>query len=222
MKIQAKKWLFIGTFILFLFTSSISFSQSEHGFGHFYHGFEFGMNWNNAEFKINESADPSSAFGFFIGYMAERDLSERLYVRFGLNYNKRKLNTISKRGINTTEENWGIDVIEIPINMGYYLNWNNKNLQFFVDAGINIGFNSRVTVENDVETIRLDIGSDAVINRTTIGANAGIGLLLKRRTKIRLNYYNSLSSIANIEGDIWKNKTLSISLSYFLREKQVY
>lgn len=222
MKIQAKKWMFTGTLILFCFTSYISFSQSEQGFSHFYHGIEFGMNWNNAEFTINESSDPSSAFGFFLGYMAERDLSEKLYLRFGFNFNKREIKAISKRGINTTEEKWGIDVLEIPINMGYYINWNNKNLQFFVDGGINFGFNSRATVKNDDETIRLDIGSDADINRFTIGANAGVGLLLKRRTKIRLNYYNSLSNIVNIEDDTWKNKTVSISLSYFLKEKQVY
>jgi len=204
-------------FLLFL-TSQISHSQ----FSQFYHGLELGVNMNNADFMINESAEPSSSFGFFIGYLAERDLSDNLYVRLGINFSRKEFKAISRRGINTTEEKWGIDGIEIPLNLGYYVNWNNKNLQFFVDAGINFGYNSKAVIENNEETIRLDIGSDAVIKRIAIGANAGTGLLIKKRTKLRLNYYSSLSNIANTEGDIWKNKTFSFSLSYFLKEKKGY
>jgi len=162
-------------------------------------------------------------WGFLIGYMAERDISDRFYLRFAFNFNRREFKAISRRGINTTEEKWGIDIFEIPVNLGYYVNWNNKNLQFFVDAGINFGYNSRAFIKNDEETIRLDIGGDAELNRITIGANAGIGVLIKRRTKVRFNYYNGFSNIVNNDSeDIWKNKTLGVSLSYFLKEKQFY
>ncbi len=204
-----------GIFFLLLFIPYISHSQ-------FYHGLELGVNMTNADFVVNESAEPSSAVGFFLGYLAERDLSDNLYVRLGFNFNRRQFNAISRRGINTTDEKWGIDAIEIPVNLGYYVNWNRRNFQFFVDAGINLGYNSRVTIKNDEETIRLDIGGDADIKRITLGANAGVGLLIKKRVKVRLNYYNSLTNIMNTEGNIWKNKTLGISLNYFLREKQVY
>jgi len=190
--------------------------------GQFYHGLEVGMNMTNANFRVNESAEPSSALGFYLGYLAERDLSDNLYVRLGFNFNRRQFNAISRRGINTTDEKWGIDAIEIPINLGYYVNWNNRNFQFFVDAGINLGYNSRVTTKNDEETIRLDIGGDADIKRIAIGANAGVGLLIKKRIKVRFNYYNSLTNIINTEGNVWKNKTFGVSLNYFLREKQVY
>jgi len=202
-------------FILFLLVSHLSFSQ-------FYHGLEVGVNMNNADFMINESAEPSSATGFFLGYVAERDLSDNLYVRLGFNFNRREFKAISRRGINTTKEKWGIDAIEIPINLGYYVNWNNKNFQIFVDAGINLGYNNRAITTNYRETIRLDIGSDADIKRLAIGANVGTGLLIKKRFKVRLNYYNGLTNIANSDGDTWKNKTLGLSLAYFLREKQVY
>ncbi len=202
-------------FILFLLVSHLSFSQ-------FYHGLEVGVNMNNADFMINESAEPSSATGFFLGYVAERDLSDNLYVRLGFNFNRREFKAISRRGINTTKEKWGIDAIEIPINLGYYVNWNNKNFQIFVDAGINLGYNNRAITTNDRETIRLDIGSDADIKRIAIGANVGTGLLVKKRFKVRLNYYNGLASIVNSDGDTWKNKTFGLSLAYFLREKQVY
>ena len=222
MEAVIKNLLNKGFIYLIFLVSYVSYSQSDYNFSQFYHGLEIGINRNNAEFKINETAEPSSAFGFFIGYLAELDFSDNLYLRWGVNFNRRNFYAISRRGINTTEEKWGVDVIEIPVNLGYYINLNNKNLQFFVDAGINFGYNSRVTIKNDEETIRLDIGSDGIIKRITVGANAGAGLLIKRRTKLRLNYYNSLTNLANTEDDIWKNKTLSLSFSYFLRERQVY
>jgi len=202
-------------FLLFFLVSYISYSQ-------FYHGLEMGMNITNAEFNVDESVDPSSASGFFLGYVAERDLTDNLFLRIAVNFNRREFNAVSRRGINTTDEKWGTDLIEIPVNLGYYVNWNNKNLQFFVDAGINLGYNNRAVIKNDEETIRLDIGGDGDIERIALGANAGIGLLIKKRLKFRLNYYNSLSNIINTEGNNWKNKTFGLSVSYFVRDKIVY
>ena len=188
----------------------------------FHHGLELGLNMTNPDFRINDSAEPSSSLGFFVGYVAERDFSDNLYLRFGANYNRREFNAISRRGVNTSDEKWGITVIEVPINLGYYLNYNNRNYQFFVDAGVNLGYNSRAFVKNEEETIRLDIGGDGDINRITIGANAGVGLLIKRRIKVRLNYYSSLSDIVNTDENTWKNKTFGLSLNYFFKEKLDY
>lgn len=215
MGVLTKNLLNKGIFFFLFFISYISYSQ-------FYHGLVAGANLTKAEFRINESAEPSGALGFNVGYLAERDLSENLYVRLGFEFNRREFKAISRRGINTTNEKWGIDNVEIPVNFGYYLNWNNRNFQFFVDAGINIGYNMRAIIENDEETIRLDIGSDADINRIAMGANVGAGLLIKKRIKVRLNYYNGLSNIINTEGNTWKNKTFGLSINYFLREKEVY
>ncbi len=188
----------------------------------FHHGLELGLNMTNPDFRINDSAEPSSSLGFFVGYVAERDFSDNLYIRFGANYNRREFNAISRRGVNTSDEKWGITVIEVPVNLGYYLNYNNRNYQFFVDAGVNLGYNSRAFVKNEEETIRLDIGGDGDINRITIGGNAGVGLLIKRRIKVRLNYYTSLSDIVNTEENTWKNKTFGLSLNYFFKEKLDY
>ena len=215
MRTSAKKLLFIFLLPLLFFVHTVSHSQ-------FYHGVEVGINMNNANFKVNESAEPSNALGFYLGYMAERELTDNLYVRIGVNFNRREFKAVSRRGINTSNEKWGIDNIEIPVNLGYYLNWNNRNFQFFVDAGINLGFNNRAITKNEDETIRLDIGNDTDVKKMTIGANASVGLLIKKRMKVRINYYNSLSNIVNTEGNTWKNKTIGLSLSYFLREKQVY
>lgn len=180
---------------------------------------ELGMNMTNADFSVYDSSEPSNALGFFIGYVAERDFSDNLYIRFGVNYNRREFNAISRRGINTSEEKWGVDVIEVPFNLGYYINWNNRNLQFFLDAGLNLGYNGRAFVQNEEETIRLDIGGDGEINRISIGANAGGGLLIKKRVKIRLNYYYGLTNIVNTEENTWKNRTFGLSLNYFFKDK---
>jgi hypothetical protein len=206
-----KKGIF---FFLILFITKASYAQ-------FYHGFEFGANYNNADFIIGESVEPSGAVGILFGYLAERDLSDNLFFRIGINYNKRQFEAINRRGINTTDEKWTVDVIEIPVNLGYYLNRNQRNFQFFVDAGVNLGYNNRVAVKNDIETIRLDIGSDADIKQIAIGANISTGLLIKKRVKIRLNYYHGLSNIVNIDNDSWKNKTFSLSLNYFLKEREI-
>ncbi len=55
-----------------------------------------------------------------------------------------------------------------------------------------------------------------------IAANAGVGVLIKKRFKLRLNYHHGLTNIANNEGDIWKNKTFGISFSYFVKDKRMY
>jgi len=202
-------------FLLLFFISFFSYSQ-------FYHGIEVGVNSNNTEFMVGESEEPSRGTGFFVGYMFERELSDRMFLRTGLNFNRRSFKAISRRGINTSNEKWGVDVIEIPLNLGYYLNFNRRNFQFFVDAGINAGFNNRAITKNDTETIFLDIGGDADINRFAFGANVGAGLLIKKRVKFRLNYYHGLTNNMNTDGDIWKNRTIGFSINYFLREKEVY
>ncbi|QCX38677.1 PorT family protein [Aureibaculum algae] len=202
-------------FLLLFFVTSITHSQ-------FYHGLDVGVNSTNTDFMVGESVEPSRSTGFWVGYVAERELNDRIFVRLGFTFNRRSFKAISRRGINTSNENWGIDVIEIPINLGYYLNFNRRNLQFFVDAGLNVGYHNRAITKNDTETVFLDIGGDADVKRLGFGANASVGVLVKKRVKLRLNYYNGLTNIMNTDSDTWKNKTIGISINYFLREKEVY
>ena len=204
------------TFIFsFLFVTTTTYGQ-------FYHGIEVGSNYNNATFTIDTSQDPSGALGFSLGYAAERDLSENMYVKVAVLVNKRSLKATNIRGFNTTNEKWGVNVIEVPINLGYYLNYNNRNFQFFVDAGLTIDYNMRAYVENDTERITLDIGSEGVIKRIGTGVNFGGGLLFSKRLKVRLHYYYGLTSITNNEGDEWKNSAFGISLNYFLKKREPY
>ena len=198
-----------------LFATISSFAQ-------FYHGIEVGANLNSATFMMDTSQEPTSAMGFSLGYAAERDLSENLYVKVAVLVNKRSLKAINRRGFNTTNETWGINIIEVPVNFGYYLNYNNRNFQFFVDAGLILDYNMRAFVENDTEKITLDIGSEGDIKRIATGASIGAGLLLKKRLKIRLNYYYGLTSVSNNENDEWKNKSFGISFNYFLKKREPY
>jgi len=203
---------FRSIFVLFLLLSFSSHSQ-------FHHGLDLGINLTSSDLMFEESFESGSALAFSIGYVAERDFSENLYLRFGVNYVQRTFNAEGLRGFVEIDEKWGIDGIEIPINMGYYLNWNNRNYQFFLDAGLNLGYNTRAFIQSEEETIRLEMGSDGEISRTAIGANIGAGLLIKSKLKVRLNYYNGLTNLANAEENTWKNKTFTLSLNYFLKEK---
>jgi hypothetical protein len=191
-------------------------------YGQFYHGIEVGANLNSATFMIDTSQDPTSDFGFSLGYAAERDLSENLYVKVAILVNKRGLKAVNKRGFNTTDETWGLNVIEVPVNFGYYINYNNRNFQFFIDAGLNFDYNIRAFVENENEKITLDIGGEGDIKRISTGATIGAGILFSKRLKVRLNYYYGLTSVSNNENDEWKNNSFGISFNYFLKKREPY
>ena len=191
-------------------------------YGQFYHGVEIGARVTNADFMMDTSREPSSDFGFSLGYAAERDLSQNIYLKVAVLASKRSFNANNIRGINTTEEKWGINVIEIPINLGYYLNVNNRNFQIFVEGGLNVDYNIRASVKNDNETITLDIGSEASINRISTGVNIGAGLLFSKRMKAKLHYYKGLTNVFKTEDDIWKNSAIGITLNYFLKKREPY
>ena len=202
-------------FLLILFISNSSYGQ-------FYQGLEAGAYPTNASFMSGESSEPSSTFGFSVGYIAERDLSENLYVKVAILANKRGFNAVNKRGINTTDEKWRLNVIEIQINLGYYLNWNNRNRQIFLEGGLTFDYNGRAFIKNDTETITLDIGSEASVKRISTGVNIGAGLLFSKRIKVRLNYYHGLSNVLITEGDEWKNRGFGISCNYFLKKRELH
>ncbi len=195
---------------------------TESSYGQFYHGIEIGSSVTNADFMFDTSREPSSDFGYSLGYAAERNLSESVYIKVAVLASKRSFNASNIRGINTTEEKWGLNVIEIPINLGYYLNFNNRNFQVFIEGGLNIDYNMRASIENDNETITLDIGSEASVNRISTGVNIGAGLLFSKRIKVRLLYYKGLTNVFNTESDEWKNKAFGISLNYFLKKREPY
>ena len=203
--------------IAFAFLFLISFAVHSQ----YYHGLDIGINTTSATLDIDGSSNSENAIGFSVGYMYERDLSNMMFIRLGVSYNRRSFKAESVSGVTLYNEKWSSDAIELPINIGHYLNFNQRNFQFFVDAGANIAYNNRATIKNDTETIYLDIGKDADIKRMAFGANASIGLLIKKRVKFRVNYYHGLSNMANTDGYNWKNKTFSIALNYFLKEKEI-
>ncbi len=198
-----------------LFAATSSFAQ-------FYHGIEVGANLNSATFMMDTSQEPTSAIGFSLGYAAERDLSENLYVKVAVLVNKRGLKAVNQRGFNTSDETWGLNVIEVPVNFGYYLNYNNRNSQFFIEAGLSFDYIMRAFVENSTEKITLDISSEGDVKRIAAGANIGAGILLSKRLKMRVSYYYGLTSVANNENDEWKNNTIGVSFNYFLKKREPY
>jgi len=200
-------------FVLFITTTT---------FGQFYHGVEGGANWNSGTFMIDTSEDRASDFGFSLGYVAERDLSEKVYMKVAVLVTKRGLKAVNNRGFNTTDESWGLNVIEVPLNFGYYINYNNRNRQIFVDAGLSIDYVMRAFVENPDEKITLDIGGEGSVKRLGAGVNVGTGLLLNKRLKFRVYYYYGLTSVAANENDQWKNSAFGVSFNYFLKKREPY
>lgn len=216
MRIHVFKNIKKGIFLILI----LAFPKLSHA--QFYHGIEVGANFNTPSFIIDTSQEPSGALGFSLGYTAERDLSEQIYLKLGVLVNKRSHEAINLRGFNTTDETWGLNVIELPVNFGYYLNFNNRNSQFFIEAGLSFDYVMRAFVENSTEKITLDIGSEGDIKRFGAGANIGAGLLLSKRLKFRVFYYYGLTSISNNENDEWKNNAFGLSLNYFLKKREPY
>lgn len=190
-------------------------------YAQFYQGLDVGLNNTSADFSFYGSESAGSAEGFRIGYVFERDITDLLYVRLGATFNRRSFKVNTVQGITVYNEKWSSDAFEIPVNLGYYINWNVRRFQVFIDAGVNFAYINKASIKNEDETIYLDIGNEADINRIALGANGSIGLLIKKRVKVRLNYYYGLSNMFTTE-DIWKNRTLGITINYFVREKEVY
>ena len=69
--------LFKRIFLLLFFVSTISYGQ-------FYHGLDVGINSTSTDFMVGESVEPSRSTGFSVGYMFERELSDRVFYGWGL------------------------------------------------------------------------------------------------------------------------------------------
>lgn len=171
-------------------------------------GMELGGNIMNADFVLFNPIDTNGSWGIRLGFVSEVPLSNKTYFRGAA--------LINQRGFEFLDERWALNVIDVPLNLGYAIPLANSRIALFLDAGLNVEYNMDAFTKIDGETVRLDIGSsEDDIKRFSQGFNLGTGVRFSRALKLRLNYYQGLTNLVRSADDSWKNRVIGISLNYF-------
>ncbi len=181
--------------------------------GQMTHGFELGANLMNANFTLeNTQIDTKNAIGPRAGYVGEFNITDELYIRGALLY--------MQKGFKFAEETWAVNSFDIPVSLGYTIDLNGDKLQWFVDGGISVAYNTRAITRIDDEPVELIIGkNDGEIKAVSSGLNFGTGLQFSQLIKFRVNYYNGLTNLVYTEStDEWKNHYLGVSLNFLFRK----
>lgn len=176
------------------------------------HGFELGANLMNGDFSIeDQKVDTKIAIGPRAGYVGEFNITDKLYLRGALLY--------MQKGFKFAEETWAVNSFDIPVNMGYSLDLNGDKLQWFLDGGVSIEYNTRAITRINDETVELIIGkNEGEIKAVSSGLNFGTGIQFSRLIKFRVNYYSGLTNLINTEtSDSWKNQYIGFSLNFLFR-----
>lgn len=187
--------------LLCLCTANITYSQYKGGM-------EVGGNIMMADLTISDPIETSSSWGIRLGYVGEYAFSETTYFRGAL--------LINQRGFKFADERWGLNVIDLPLNVGFAPSLGAGNLKWFIDGGLNIGFSFRAFTKIDGELTTLTIGSGPDdIKILSTGFNIGTGLQFSEKLKLRVNYYNGFTNMVQSPGDEWKNQVLGVALNFF-------
>ncbi len=194
-----KRTIFLG---LFFVCSLSSFAQ--------YRGaVEVGANIMSANFVLDGPVDTKSTWGIRLGYVGEYSLSKSLYFRFGL--------LINQRGFKLADERWGLNALDVPLNIGYSVPLNDNGFEFFIDGGLNLEYNFHAFTKINDELVALSIGSEQQDIKTFgTGFNFGTGFQVSKRVKTRVSYYKGLTNLVRTTNDEWKNNVLGFAVIYFL------
>ncbi len=125
-----------------------------------------------------------------------------------------------QKGFKFGDENWVINSIDIPINLGYTTAIKGDKLKWFIDGGFSIEFNTKATTRIDDETFEIIIGKDeGEVKSFSNGINIGTGIEFSQLLKLRINYYSGLTNLINTTGtDEWKNQYIGLSLNFMFRK----
>lgn len=177
------------------------------------HGFELGVNLMSANFTVDDQKiDTKTAIGPRVGYVGEYNHNESLFLRGAVLF--------MQKGFKFGDENWVVNSIDIPINLGYTTPINGDKLKWFIDGGFSLEFNTKATTKIDDETIEIIIGKDeGEIKSFSNGINFGTGIEFSQLLKFRINYYTGLTNLINTDGsDEWKNQYIGLSLNFMFRK----
>ncbi len=181
--------------------------------GQMSHGFELGANLMNADFNIeNVEVDAKNAVGPRAGYVGEYHITDALFLRGALLY--------MQKGFKFAEETWAVNSFDLPVSIGYAFDLNGDKLQWFIDGGASLEYNTRAITRIDDEPVELIIGKEeGDIKSLSSGISFGTGLQFARLIKLRVNYYQGLTNMINTTtSDTWKNRYLGLSLNFIFRK----
>lgn len=186
----------------------LCFSLANVLYGQLRNGMELGGNIMNADFVLFDPIDTNSSWGIRLGYVGEIPLSKKFYVRGAA--------LINQRGFEFLDERWALNVVDLPLNLGYAIPLNSTSVEVFLDAGLNLEYNMDAFTKIDGEMVRLEIGgSEDDIKRFSQGLNVGAGMRFSNALKLRLSYYQGLTNIVRSADDSWKNTVIGVSLNFF-------
>ncbi len=170
---------------------------------------ELGANIMSANFTLNGPVETNSTWGIRLGYVGEYSVSKHFYFRFGL--------LVNQRGFELGEERWGLNALDVPLNIGYSIPLNDEGFEFFIDGGFDLEYNFHAFTKINDELVALSIGGEQDdIKSFGTGFNIGTGLQVSKRVKTRVSYYKGLSNLVRTTNDEWKNKVIGVAVIYFL------
>ena len=136
-----------------------------------------GLNLNTSmNFLKNEDSQSERGQGYSIGVQAQSTLSERLFLRGGINYQSIKYNNTGQArwpsgDISTYENEATITSIGLPIDLGCNLNSKNSNVTYFLALSglINVNLENRIEVQG--------LGNSSETNNEIHKLSSSIGLI---------------------------------------------
>ncbi len=175
-------------------------------------GMEFGGNIMAADLNLMGPVDTSNSWGIRFGYVGEYNFSDQVYFRGAF--------LINQRGFQFADERWGLNVIDIPLNIGFSPGIGTGKLQWFLDGGFNVDFSIRAFTKIDGELTTLTIGNGPEdIKVISTGFNIGTGLQFSKKIKLRINYYSSFTNILQTSNEEWKNQVIGIAFNWFFASR---
>jgi len=167
-----------------------------------------------SEFIVSgDNLETKSSWGIRLGYVAAYELTESFFLKGAI--------LINQRGFNYSDERWGLNAVDLPLNLGFSAPIGEKGMKWFLDAGINIEYNFRAFTKVNDELVTLSIGNETGdIKPFSFGVNGGTGIQFTERMQLRFSYYYGLTNLLQTSEDSWKNFVIGTALIFHFQKNQ--
>ncbi len=170
---------------------------------------------NFATFGGSSATDVGTRTGIALGVQGQRVLSPNLFLRVGALYSMRGATYNNPSG--TAK----VNVIEIPVSLGYEFAMSGSKLAPYVMAGGQLAFKASCNVESGGVTEDCNTALGTTVASTDFGINLGGGVSFpmgKARLMVDARYYIGMTNlVSNLGGGAeLKNKGVSIAAAYMI------